>query len=456
MMQTADTIGVFQIESRAQMATLPRMQPKCFYDVVIEVAIIRPGPIVGGLMNPYLARRSGKEPVTYFGEEARLKPILGRTLGVPLFQEQMLSIAMEMAGFSGAEAEELRRAMSFHRSHERMEKVQVKLRAAMDARGVKPETREQILAAITSFALYGFPESHAISFAYLAYGSTWLKVHRAPEFFASLLNNQPMGFYAPATLIKDAQRHGVRFRPVCARESQWECTIEAENAIRLGLRMVNGLQQEHAQRLIAARPFASIAELQSRVRLAKEEWRTLAEIGAFNALTKHRREILWTVEEEFREDDLFSAAASARDECPLPPMILPERVRADYAGTKVSIGKHPMALLRANLPDAWRAADLVQAPDRTRVRIAGNVICRQRPGTAKGVVFISLEDETGIANAIVQPWLFERERLLITQESFLVIEGVLQAREGTLLVQAEKIEALPHGAYAGAESHDFR
>jgi len=456
MIRKADTIGVFQIESRAQMATLPRMKPVCFYDIVIEVAIIRPGPIRGGLMHPYLARREGKEPETYFGYEELLKPVLGRTLGVPLFQEQMLGMAMVLADFSGSEAEELRRALSSHRSHERMSKVQMKLRSALERKGIQPSAIEQIVNAVSSFALYGFPESHAISFAYLAYGSSWLKVHRTPEFFTALLNNQPMGFYAPATLIKDAQRRGVKFRPVCVRDSQWDCTIDEEGAIRLGLRMVNRLQREHGERLIAARPFASIDDVRVRVRLGREEWRTLAEVGAFSALAKHRREVLWAVEEEYREGDLFNTAPlPPPTSCPLPPMNAAERLHADYEGTSLTIGKHPMALLRSRLPDAWRAADLLHAPDRTRVRIAGNVICRQRPGTANGVVFISLEDETGIANAIVPPWLFERERLRITQESFMVIEGILQSRAGTLIVHTERIESIPQPGFAGAVSHDF-
>ncbi len=248
MMQKADTIGVFQIESRAQMATLPRMKPKCFYDVVIEVAIIRPGPIQGDMVHPYLARRAGREPVTYF--DARLEPILGRTLGVPLFQEQLLKIAMIMANFSGAEAEELRRALSFHRSQERMHKVSVKLRRAMERNAVAPEAIERILQSITSFALYGFPESHAISFAILAYGSAYLKVHRAAEFYASLLNNQPMGFYTPATIVKDAVRHGLKVRPVCVVESEWRCTVLSDDTIRLGFCVVNGLRQEHAENLV--------------------------------------------------------------------------------------------------------------------------------------------------------------------------------------------------------------
>jgi error-prone DNA polymerase len=454
MIQKADTIGVFQIESRAQMATLPRMKPACFYDIVIEVAIIRPGPIEGGLMHPYLARRSGKEPQSYFGYEELLRPVLERTLGVPLFQEQMLGMAMALADFSGSEAEELRRALSFHRSHERMEKVQVKLRAALERKGIRPAAIEQIVSAVSSFALYGFPESHAISFAYLAYGSSWLKVHRAPEFYAALLNNQPMGFYAPATLIKDAQRRGVKFRSVCVLASQWRCAIEADGAIRLGLCMVRGLAHEAAEELMAARPFVSLAELRARVHLNKDQWRTLAEIGAFHALGMHRRAALWAVEELHREGDLFNAMAAAPPS-PLPEMDAVERTEADQAGIGATIGRHAMGFLRPNASDAWRAVDLVRAGDGARVRIAGNVICRQRPGTAKGVVFISLEDETGIANAIVRPELFERERLLITEEAFLIIEGRLQAREGTWIVQAEKIEPLDHAAFAGAGSHDF-
>src|SRR2546427_9039764 len=239
IMQHADTIGVFQIESRAQMATLPRMKPKCFYDVVIEVAIIRPGPIQGDMVHPYLARRAGKEPVTYFDD--RLKPVLERTLGVPLFQEQMLKIAMIMADFSGNEAEELRRALSFHRSEERMRKVSVKLRTAMERKGIAADKIDKIIQSISSFALYGFPESHAISFAILAYGSAYLKVHRAPEFYASLLNNQPMGFYTPATIVKDAQRHGVNIKPVCVLNSDWHCTVFDGNTVPLGFCEVTGL-----------------------------------------------------------------------------------------------------------------------------------------------------------------------------------------------------------------------
>src|SRR3989475_9504976 len=251
IMQRADTIGIFQIESRAQMATLPRMKPECFYDVVIEVAIIRPGPIQGDMVHSYLTRGAGQESVTYFDE--RLKPVLERTLGVPLFQEQMLKIAMVMDDFSGNEAEELRRAVSFHRSEERMRKVSVKLRAAMERKGVASNKIDKIIQSISSFALYGFPESHAISFAILAYGSAYLKVHRPPEFYASLLNNQPMGFYTPSTVVKDAQRHGVKVKPVCVLKSDWRCSVVDDNTFRLGFCVVNGLRQEHGEQIVSQR-----------------------------------------------------------------------------------------------------------------------------------------------------------------------------------------------------------
>jgi error-prone DNA polymerase len=497
MMQKADTIGVFQIESRAQMATLPRMKPKCFYDVVIEVAIIRPGPIQGDMVHPYLARRAGREAVTYFDE--RLKPILERTLGVPLFQEQMLKIAMIMADFSGAEAEELRRALSFHRSVERMEKVSLKLRAGMEKNEIAPEVIVKIIEAISSFALYGFPESHAISFAILAYGSAYLKVHRAAEFYASLLNNQPMGFYAPATLVKDARRHGVRMRPVCVAESEWHCAVESDESVRLGFCVVNGFRQEDVVEIVrerSAQAFSSIEDFKRRLRLTKEELRTLAELGALNCLAKHRRAAMWETEETLYDDLLGSAGAahavagappataekrsrqmekgpspkpfrrgaeksvrgaraSRNLHPPLAPMTLPERVQADYAGMNLTTGPHPMKLLREKLPNVWCATDLVQAPHGAIVQIAGNVICRQRPGTAKGFVFISLEDETGVANAIVTPDLFERIRLLITEEPFLIIEGEVQNSDDVVLVKARKIRPLAHDQLAGSESHDF-
>ncbi|HJW38279.1 MAG TPA: error-prone DNA polymerase [Candidatus Udaeobacter sp.] len=494
IMQHADTIGVFQIESRAQMATLPRMKPECFYDVVIEVAIIRPGPIQGDMVHPYLARRAGKEPITYYDE--RLKPVLQRTLGVPLFQEQMLKIAMVMADFSGDEAEELRRALSFHRSEERMNKVSVKLRAAMERKGVAPDKIEKIVQSISSFALYGFPESHAISFAILAYGSAYLKVHRAPEFYASLLNNQPMGFYTSATIVKDAQRHGVKVKTVCVMKSDWRCTVADDNTFRLGLCVVNGLREEHSEELVRQRQdrqFESLEDFKRRAPLTKNELRTLAELGALNCFAEHRRAAMWDVEEAVHDDlltnhvshpersegpllrsfdyatyreysiTLCEVPRSARDDgakrsafsSPLAAMTLPERVRADYETMNLTTGPHPMKLLRESLPNIWRAIDLVHARHGSTIQIAGNVICRQRPGTAKGFVFISLEDETGVSNAIVEPDLFEHFRLVITEEAFLLIEGEVQNSDNVILIKARDIRPLAHEQLIGSESHDF-
>jgi error-prone DNA polymerase len=475
IMQKADTIGVFQIESRAQMATLPRMKPECFYDVVIEVAIIRPGPIQGDMVHPYLARRAGRELPTYF--DPRLEPVLKRTLGVPLFQEQMLKIAMVMADFSGDEAEELRRALSFHRSEERMNKVCAKLRTAMQRKGVAPDKIEKIVQSISSFALYGFPESHAISFAILAYGSAYLKVHRAPEFYASLLNNQPMGFYTPATIVKDAQRHGLKIKPVCVSQSDWRCTVVDDNTVRLGFCVVNGLRQEYADVLVRqrqAQQFDSLDDFKRRVPLSKDELRRLAELGALNCFAEHRRAAMWEVEETLHDDLLVRsrvvaafvsnaesrkqalAAASASTISPLVRMTLPERVKADYETMNLTTGPHPMKLLRESLPNIWCAIDLPHARHGSIIQIAGNVICRQRPGTAKGFVFISLEDETGVSNAIVEPELFEHFRLVITEEAFLLIEGEVQNSDNVILIKAREIRPLLHEQLVGSESHDFR
>ena len=473
LMCRADTIGLFQIESRAQMVTLPRIKPRCFYDVVIQVAIIRPGPIQGDMVHPFLARRTGKAPVTYLHPD--LEPVLARTLGVPLFQEQLLRIAMIMADFSGAEAEELRRALSDRRSEERMERVCAKVRASMAARGHEEQTAEQVIKAMRSFALYGFPESHAISFALIAYASAWMKVHRAPEFFASLLNNQPMGFYSSATLIKDAQARGVRILPVSIRDSQWICEVNPDDSIRLGLCMVRGLAASRAAQLLEARrqsQFASINDLRTRTGLNRDELRTLARIGALNPLgnstdcgaertyerrsNPHRRAALWEVESALNEEDLFTrTAGSATPESPLTPMSMPERVAADFAGTGVTTGPHPMSLWRQQLPDAWTAAEIKHATHGTYLQLAGMVISRQRPGTAKGFVFLSLEDETGIANVILEPRLYESARLVVHHEGFLMIHGVVQQQEGITHLRAERVEGLLAERVVAPKSHDF-
>lgn len=479
MMQAADTIGVFQIESRAQMATLPRMKPKTFYDVVIEVALIRPGPIQGKMVHPYLARRSGKEPVHYMHE--KLVPVLERTLGVPLFQEQVLKIAMVMADFSGSEAEELRRAMSFHRSPERMEKVMTQLRDAMGKRGVAPSTIEEIVTSISSFALYGFPESHAISFALITYASAWLKVHRTAEFYTALLNNQPMGFYSPATLVQDARRRGLRVRPVCVTVSGWDCVVENDTTIRLGLRVIKGMRVEPVRRMEKARrerPFSSLDDFRERTFFNQTERRTLASTGALNGLAEHRRAALWRVEERLEQGELFGKEEGGRKKeegkrkkgggggkeeegereaelSPLEMMNHIERLQADYRGMGLTTGSHPMRRLRGKLIGVCRAIDLAHGRHGQRVAIAGSVICRQRPGTAKGFVFVSLEDETGIANAIVTPALFEKQRLTISQEPFLKIVGILQNLEGVITVKADRVEALYDTEMPEAVSHDF-
>ncbi len=400
--------------------------------------------------------------------------MLQRTLGVPLFQEQMLKIAMVMADFSGDEAEELRRALSFHRSEERMNKVSVKLRAAMERKGVAPDKIEKIIQSISSFALYGFPESHAISFAILAYGSAYLKVHRAPEFYASLLNNQPMGFYTPATIVKDAQRHGVKVKPVCVMKSNWRCSVVDDNTFQLGLCVTNGLREEHSEELVRQRQdrqFESLEDFKRRVPLTKDEVRTLAELGALNCFAEHRRAAMWEVEETLHDDLLAKNVVealvpsayrldsafdtNAATTLPLSPMTLSERVRADYETMNLTTGPHPMNLLRESLQNIWRAIDLVHARHGSTIQIAGNVICRQRPGTAKGFVFISLEDETGVSNAIVEPDLFERFRLVITEEAFLLIEGEVQNSDNVVLIKARQIRALAHEQLIGSESHDF-
>lgn len=456
MLRKADTIGVFQVESRAQMATLPRMKPACFYDLVIEVAIIRPGPIQGDLAHPYLRRRTGEEPIAYYAPE--LKPVLERTLGVPLFQEQMLQMAMVMADFSGEEAEELRRAMSFHRSDERMSIAQDKLRAALLNKKVDLATTESIVKSVGSFALYGFPESHAISFAHLAYASAYLKVHRPAEFYCALLNNQPMGFYSAATLIQDARRHGIRILPVSVSTSNWDCTLEGESVIRLGLRQVQGLNRRHGQQLVEERalcPFASLDDFRRRVLCTAAELTTLGEIGALRELTPHRRAALWAVARPQRRDELWEEASELDSPSPLKPMTPQERLQADYSGLRLTVGSHPMAMIRARLGDVWTADALNEVRDGQRIRVAGQVICRQRPGTAKGVCFISLEDETGVSNAIVAPELFEQERLTITSEAFLQIIGIAQRRHGTVHIRAESIERLEYVALATPGSHDF-
>ncbi len=457
-LQKADTIGMFQVESRAQMSALPRMMPRRFYDIVVQVAIIRPGPIVGKMVNPYLNRRQGREAPNCL--HPMLEPVLQRTLGVPLFQEQLLKMAMIVAGFTGGQAEELRRAMGFKRSEKRMADIEVKLREGMAANGITGQVQDTIVHSITSFALYGFPESHAASFALLAYASAYLKCHYLAAFTCAMLNNQPMGFYSPAILIKDAQRHGLRVLPVDIVKSDWPCTVEGMD-LRLGLRYARGLRAGSGEAILRARaerPFSSIDDLALRVReLRKDEINRLAEIGALNSLDRiHRRDALWQAQRAILPvGPLLEPQEETGQPSPLAPMNTEERLWADYRGTGMTIGKHPMAHRRAemNALGVTRAIDLAKVPDGRIVRIAGTVIVRQRPGTAKGFVFLSMEDETGIMNAIINPQTFDRYKFEVLGERFLIIKGVLQNLDGVISVKAAHVEGMRAGA--AAESHDF-
>jgi error-prone DNA polymerase len=578
-LQKADTIGMFQVESRAQMSCLPRLRPQKFYDIVVQVAIIRPGPIVGNMVHPYLKRRQGREAVVY--PHPSLEPVLKRTLGVPLFQEQLLRVAMICADFSGGEAEELRRAFGFKRSEARMKEIEVKLRRGMARKGLTQKAQDEIVQAITSFALYGFPESHAASFALIAYASAYLKCHYLAAFTAAILNNQPMGFYQPFTLVKDAQRHGLTVRPVDVTRSDWLCTIETESpksnvqssksdetrghgdaetrgdkdadtreceerrqarqivapgvspgivadnfvealeeshrglnpsktfVLRLGLRYVKGLSEQSGQAIVRERskaPFCSIDDLSHRVpELRKDEMRKLAAVGALNFIQSEspkskvqssksktrdetldeevadkmsalpvagqtldfghwtldkrttRRDALWQVERVARPaGELYEELQELDGNSPLAPMTRPQRMDADFRGTGLTIGRHPVAYHRAELNKlgVCRAVDMQQLRDGSAINVAGWVITRQRPGTAKGFVFLTLEDETGVANVIVTPRLFDKYRLVLVDHPFLLISGKLQNQDNVFSVKAKSVRALSFDV-AAAPSHDF-
>jgi error-prone DNA polymerase len=565
-LQKADTIGMFQVESRAQMSCLPRLRPQKFYDIVVQVAIIRPGPIVGNMVHPYLKRRQGREPVVY--AHPLLEPVLKRTLGVPLFQEQLLKMAMICADFSGGEAEELRRAFGFKRSEARMKEIEIKLRRGMARKGIPPKTQEEIVQAITSFALYGFPESHAASFALIAYASAYLKCHYLAAFTAAILNNQPMGFYQPFTLVKDAQRHGLIVRPVDVTRSDWLCTIEEERptsnvqsptseqsptsnvqhptsktqrskprldqtpgdeqtldvgrwtldeqkdigrwtldklVLRLGFRYVKGLSEQSGQAIARARtegPFLSIDDLHNRVpELRKDELRKLAAVGALNFIQTsptsnvqrpksktspkskvqrpksktpvaeqtldierwtldsggHRRDALWQVERVARPaGELYTELHEQDGNSPLNPMTRAERMDADFRGTGLTIGRHPVAYHRRELNKlgACRAIEMQQMPNGSRISVGGWVIVRQRPGTAKGFVFLTMEDETGVANVIITPQLFDKYRLVLVDHPFLLITGTLQNQDNVISIKAKSVKPLSFKV-AAAASHDF-
>jgi error-prone DNA polymerase len=485
MLCAADSVGVFQVESRAQMATLPRLRPRNFYDLAIEIALIRPGPIQGDSVHPYIRRRHGQEPITY--PHPLLEGPLGRTLGIPLFQEQLMQLAVTVADFTPAEADQLRRAMGSKRSRDRIEQLKIRLFDGMAANGITGETAERIWEKVQAFASFGFAESHSISFALLVYASSWLKRHYPAAFCAALLNAQPMGFYSPQSLVQDARRHGIEVRPPSLELSQAGASLESgagggppanegvagggrsqcpclhapQPAVRLGLSSVRTISDELAQRIVAERavaPYTSMADLSRRIGLSAEQVEALATAGALDGFGSTRREALWAA----------GAAATARpgqlevsvlDETPpvgIPAMTEPEQLIADMWATGITTSTYPTAAIRPRLAALGivTAAALREIPDRTRVTVGGVVTHRQRPGTAGGVTFLNLEDETGMVNVIVDSVVWDRNRRVARESGGLLIRGMLERNEGVTNVLAERIERLNLGLRT--KSRDFR
>jgi error-prone DNA polymerase len=465
MIKRADTVGVFQIESRAQMAMLPRLRPENFYDIVIEVSIVRPGPITGGMVHPYLRRRRKEEPVDY--PHPSLIPVLEKTLGIPLFQEQVMRLAVVAADYSPGEADQLRRDMAAWRHTGRIERHRERLVSRMQAKGIRPEFAERVFQQILGFGEYGFPESHAASFALIAYAMAWLKCHYPAEFACALLNAQPMGFYAPATIVEDTKRHGVPIRPVDVRQSVWDCTLEVcpESAggfaVRMGLRYVKELGSGDWNRIKAAldiSPFASLADFVERARINEGALNSLAEAGAFDGFGLDRRSALWEVRGLIRKPEV-SLPLATREVTPTFDLLTEfEEVTWDYRQTRHSPRRHPLTPLRkeleaSGLPDA-RTVTAMKHGD--RARYAGLVICRQRPGTAGGVVFMTLEDETGFVNVVIWERVFERYAVVGKTINFLGVTGTLQVEQGVVHLVAESlwipdVEMEP----AGVSSRDF-
>ncbi len=474
--QKADTVGLFQIESRAQMSALPRTKPKCFADLSMQVAIIRPGPVTGKFVNPYIERRLGRQPITYL--HPSFEPFLHRTLGVPLFQEQVMKVGMVAANLTGGEAEELRKAMGGKRSDAILTRMRERLIAGMTANGIARDVQVEILRILSTVREFMFPESHAHSFASIAYSSAYTKFHYLAAYTGALLNNQPMGFYSPSTIINDAKRHALKVLPIDVQHSEWNCTLEPLSevertkyadpfALRIGLRYVKGLRQETGNAIAEARlsdgPFASEYDLKRRVpAIRKAELALLAKTGALNWTGKKhdRRTALWRAERAGQSaGPLFENIPDEyeiSDSSPLLSMTIEERLVADFFITGFTIGPHPMAHHRTemNKSGVLSADDLKAIPDGTFVRVAGAVIARQRPGTASGFIFLSNEDETGISNAIIHPKLYEQNRVAVTRGKFLVVEGVLQNQDGVISVKASAVRVLELGAI-DMRSHDF-
>jgi error-prone DNA polymerase len=469
MIQRADTIGVFQIESRAQMSMLPRLKPNCFYDLVIEVAIVRPGPIQGDMVHPYLRRRQNKEPVEYPNEE--IKAVLHKTLGVPLFQEQAMKLSQVAAGFTADESDQLRRAMAAWKRKGGLEPFQKKLHEGMLANGYSVEFAERLYRQICGFGEYGFPESHAASFALLVYVSAWLKCLHPAAFCAALLNSQPMGFYAPSQLVLDARQHGVEVRPVDVNASVWDCTLEPRDddsrhescwALRLGLRMVRGLSERYARLIVerrANRPFTSFGDFVRRTRLSNAVLKTLSQADVFGSLRLDRRTALWQSLPAQRQLPLFDDVPDDEIPITLPPLTLPEQIVGDYHTAGLSLRGHPLQFLRALLEQRGVvvAADLAHLPADRRYKVAGVVLLRQRPGTAKEITFVTIEDETGPTNLIVRKEVWERYRRVASRASALVAHGRLQRVEGVIHLLVDRLEDLTQSmGNIESRSRDFR
>jgi len=459
----ADTIGIFQIESRAQMAMLPILQPRSFYDLVVEVGIVRPGPIQGGMVHPYLRRRTGEEEVTY--PHPSLQPILERTLGVPLFQEQVMQLAITGAGYDPGEADQLRRDMAAWRKNGQLDKHRSKLLRGFVERGIPEDFAHRMFRQIQGFGEYGFPESHAASFAILVYASAWIKVHHPAAFACALINSQPMGFYSPSSIVRDAQKHDVEVRPVRVEHSRWDCTLEetgAGPALRLGFRLVKGVREAGVDSLVQARtstPLTGVDDVVRRTRLRRDEVERLAEAGAFEGLAAGRREAMWRVRAP-REAGLFGETAIE----PHRPAVLPrlssrEQLSLDYGTTGISIHDHPMRHLRSRLKRRRLRLAREQADFRKgqRVTVAGVVLTRQRPATASGVVFITLEDETGTFNLVLYSHVFERYELIARHASIMLVRGTIDRRGPVVHVQVDHLERLdmPSGSEVAVRSRDF-
>jgi len=506
MLCRGDSLGVFQVESRAQMNMLPRLKPRCFYDLVIEVAIVRPGPIQGDMVHPYLKRRSGKDPITFpcpspeHGPPDELEKILGRTLGVPIFQEQAMKIAIDAARFTAEEANQLRKAMATFRSKGNIEQLQDKMVGRMVSRGYDEAFAQRCFDQIKGFGEYGFPESHAASFAHLVYVSSWLRWKYPAAFAAALLNSQPMGFYAPAQIVRDAREHGVEVREVDVNHSDWDCTLEpslpgreglrvgaerssasgiepaatlptpdpslsreGKMALRLGLRQVDGLHRDAADRVVARRPYRTVEELRSRARVPVHAVQRLAAADAFRSIGLDRRAALWDSRALKAAPDLpLFAYAEERDEgveatpAQLPAMPLAEHVISDYQTIRLSLKAHPMHFLRGHYAAQKfvTAEQLKSLKDGRRLSMAGVVLIRQRPGTSKGVVFITIEDETGIANLVVWPHVFEKQRKIVMGARLMAVHGVVQRDPDSEVIHVVAARLEDHTAFLSRLSDD--